>query len=115
MNCQIDFAPEFRRPILDGTKTATTRFLKVEPELRGIGVDQEVECTIAKINVFAKIRITQIENCRFDSIPDNIARIENYRNPKELQTVLIGFYPSISQSDELTIFHFELDSTIGVS
>ena len=111
MFVKIDFAPEFERTILAGSKTATTRLLKSEPHLDNISVGQLVQCTTNQTTVFGTVRITKIENCRFNSIPEDIALIENYKTVLELQNVLKRFYPSIARNAELRILHFELELT----
>ena len=59
------------------------------------------------VTKFCQLIIRRIEEFTFESIPLGVAKVENLNNALELQTVLKQFYPTITATDKVYVFHFE--------
>ena len=113
----IDFAPEFIRPILDGTKRATTRYCAAsgEPLLRTVRAEQQVRATCVRCvddeaaqKGFALLEITRVERTRLDRLNATLAATEGLASADELRAVLKTFYPTLRKQSEVRVLHFSV-------
>jgi len=102
----IRFDPRFIQWIQQHQKRATTRLSAEESsELQPGSLCNAVNAV--DDTVFAQLRITQIIALNFADIDDELARIENCKDSEELKQLLQVFYPNITDSTELKVYHFQ--------
>ena len=114
----LDFAPEYVRAILAGTKTATTRWLTAEPHLSALlGVGRVARATCVRCEraeereQFATLEVTHTSRVRFADLTDELAAIEGFDGRAvALQQALRGFYPTVGDDALLAIYHFRVVS-----
>jgi hypothetical protein len=125
----LDFAPEFQEMIISGKKTATTRIVKrsvagSEPQLDEVARDYfsrgtgcvEVRATtttpatadISKtVTIFAYLKIVGIEYKKVSDLSLELAKMEQFDSVDEFKQCLLRFYPSMTEEDEVVVFHFK--------
>uniref|UniRef100_A0A7S2WU33 ASCH domain-containing protein n=1 Tax=Rhizochromulina marina TaxID=1034831 RepID=A0A7S2WU33_9STRA len=107
----MDFAEELVSLVLSGAKTATTRLLRDEPSLANIFPGDRVRatCRSAGESALVVLRVQSRTETTLSQISDELAHVEGMENASELCDALRGFYPSLTEVDELTTFHFHVD------
>jgi uncharacterized protein YqfB (UPF0267 family) len=121
----MDFSAQFQDIIKQGLKTATTRVLREgveggEPELMRLvhalaTSDEGVRVQAVSDNhetdppeVFATLLVTAVQSVNFEDLTETLAATEQFGSLLEFKDCLRGFYPWITDKDEVWIFYFEL-------
>lgn len=121
----INFAAMFVDMILDGRKSATTRFVTptavgAEPVLNNLVQsfissstpdDIVVRATTTDASsgittVFAELRLRGMEVKKFGDLSLELARLEQFDTVEEFKSCLLKFYPSLTSDDNVTTFYF---------
>jgi hypothetical protein len=86
--------------IISGQKKSTVRFGFVFPEdniLKLLSSNRSVDVELTMVNY----------SVTFGSLNQDDAINDGFKSLEELKNVLKGFYPSISDNDQMTILHFK--------
>lgn len=107
----IDFHRSFVPKILDGRKTATTRWTVAEPHLSAIEPGATLDATSDGVT-FAQLRVTTCDRTAFAALDDALAAHEDMPSADGLRKALLGFYPGLKggAADDATmlVVHFAL-------
>ena len=107
---RLDFNSSLCQPILQGHKIATAR-LKGEndpnSDLEALVPGKIVDATSNGAS-FAVLKITSVASICFESIDDSLAKLEGCENARELQTVLLQFYPDAVATTLFNVYHFQV-------
>ena len=115
---RLYFSTEFVKWILNGTKTATTRvdnFVFEDGDVEKVGdlkSGDVVDGVDDEERTFAVLEITKDPEKRtYESIDDQLAKIENFKNAKELKLVLKKFYKELKPESPLVVVYFRVRSS----
>ncbi|MCC6028240.1 MAG: ASCH domain-containing protein [Archaeoglobi archaeon] len=99
---RINFDPEFVPVILEGSKKTTIR-----KGIRSYPVGKAVELTVDN-KPFALAKIKKVVVKRISELSDEDARSDGFSNREELLNALRRIYGEVSDSEFVTIVHFEI-------
>lgn len=112
------FSTEFVDWILTGKKRATTRVDgHVSVEEDGSTHEEDVGDVREGTRLhalddderpFAVLRVTGVERRTYGSLDDEVARIENFEDRKDLCDALGRFYKDLQHDSEVVVIYFEL-------
>ena len=113
----MDFLNEFKEIIITRKKCATTRWFKDEPFiLNNLKVNEWMISTINDGNTpFGILHINKIQKMKLIEINNDIAKIENMNNSKDLINLLKKIYTKITDNDQVDVVHFTCCHFIGSS
>ena len=123
----MDFDRKWKEPILQKTKTATTRILTSnipgsEPYLQeiitqfyllrneGLTIQAicEIDSTSTLSEVIGKIHITNIQEFLVKDLSIELANLELFNTVESFILCLKEYYPTLSENDVVTVFYFNL-------
>lgn len=115
---QMKMANNFFADIESGNKTATIRkgrrdiqlapmeFESTDPVGLDSGTIEEGMARTEPLYKIAQVDITEITYKKFGNLTNEDAQIDNYVDVAQLKQVMLGFYPDLSDDDEVTIIRF---------
>lgn len=95
---KLPLSPKFIPWIVSGKKTSTIRL--------GTREYTPGAATIVSRNAAIPIEILEVKHSQVECLNEQNAHEEGYDNKSDLMSALREFYPSISDSDEVTIIRF---------
>lgn len=119
----MDFAPEFVRPVLEGGKRATTRYVARrgggEHHLAALRAGSRVVATCVRCDDeaaragFAHLEIRRTEHARCDELNATLAATEGLDSADTLRAALRRFYPALRDSSRVVVFHFDAEPVVA--
>lgn len=99
---RINFDPEFVPLIVSGSKKTTVR-----KGIKSYPVGRVVELT-AENRQFALAKVKKVVVKRTSELTDEDAKVDGFENKEELVKALKKIYGDISDSEFVTVVHFEV-------
>lgn len=99
----IKFNKEYYQPIMDGIKTQTIR-----KNNKRLEENEIVKAVFPGTELEATLRITKTGYKQFKFINDEDAKLEGYKNAKELKKVLLDIYPRLDALTRVYVYRFKV-------
>ena len=115
---QMKMANNFFADIESGQKTATIRkgrrdiqlapmeFESTDPIGIDSGTAEEGKARTELLFKTAQVNISEVTYKKFGDLTTEDAQIDNYSDVAQLKQVMLGFYPDLTDEDEVTIIRF---------